>query len=62
MAGVALALVGIALFLILWSVLGQLGAQPFARMLIALCVPPAIIAAILGVYILLPKPSDKGDT
>lgn len=60
-AGIALAVVGIILFLILWGVLGQLGAEPFTRLLIALCVPPAVIAGILGAYILLVKPSDKSD-
>lgn len=51
-AGVILAVVGIILFIVLWVVLGQLGATTVARLLISLCLPPAVIAGIIGVYVL----------
>ncbi len=57
MAGVGLAIFGIVLFGILWVALAQTGLQPLARLIAALCIPPAVIAAILGVYVLTRKPN-----
>jgi len=58
-AGIDLALLGIILFIGLWVVLGQAGFQPAPRLFTSLCVPPAIIAAIVGAYVLLRRPSGK---
>lgn len=55
-AGTLLSAIAIALFLILWVLLGSAGVEQTVRLLMSLCLPPAIIAAILGVYILLARP------
>jgi lipopolysaccharide export LptBFGC system permease protein LptF len=52
-AGAVLAVVGIGLFIALWVILGSMGVSNAARLLVSLCIPPAIIALILGGYILL---------
>jgi hypothetical protein len=54
-AGVVLAVVGIILFLVLWFGLGQIGIQQFPRLILALCVPPALMAALVGVYMLVAR-------
>jgi hypothetical protein len=59
MAGAALAVLGIALFAGLWVVLGSQGVDQTARLLLSLCIPPAIIAALLGAYFLLAQPGRK---
>lgn len=59
-AGIVLAAAGIILFVILWIVLGQLGAATIARLLIALCLPPAVITGIIGVYVLAVKSKTGG--
>jgi hypothetical protein len=59
MAGAALAVLGIALFAGLWVVLGSQGVDQAARLLLSLCIPPAIIAALLGAYFLLAQPGRK---
>lgn len=56
-AGISLAVGGVVLFIILWTALGALNVQTFARLLISLCLPPAIIAGVVGVYILITRPS-----
>ncbi len=50
LAGLALAVAAVGLFLVLWFALGNL--EPFLRLFLSVCVPPALIAAVLGVYIL----------
>ncbi len=52
-AGVGLAALGIVLFVALWVLLGNAGMAQFPRLMVSLCVPPAIIALIIGVYFLL---------
>jgi len=42
----------IVLFLLLWMLLAESGMNNFARLLISLCVPPGLIAAVLGGYFL----------
>lgn len=54
--GVGLAGLGIALFLILWFVLGQSGMETLPRLIVALCVPPAVIATLIGAYVLFIRP------
>jgi hypothetical protein len=56
-AGVVLALGGIVLFIVLWLVLRSL--DQFPRLIIAVCVPPALIALGIGVYFLLIQPGGK---
>lgn len=58
-AGAALAVLGIALFVALWTILGSQGADQAARLLLSLCIPPAVIAALLGAYFLLAQPGRK---
>lgn len=54
--GVGLSVGGIALFVILWLVLGNLGLEQIPRLLISLCLPPAVMAGLIGGYILLVRP------
>lgn len=58
-AGVLLATGGIALFAILWVVLGNAGVDQLARLITALCVPPALMATLTGGYFLLMKPQNN---
>lgn len=51
-AGVILAIFGIVLFIVLWLVLGQMGYTQFPRIFLALCLPPAVIALLIGLYVL----------
>lgn len=50
--GVVLAIGGILLFLGLWVVLGQMGTSAAPRLFVSLCIPPAVIGVIIGVYVL----------
>lgn len=50
--GVALGAGAIVLFLILWVVLDGTGMATFQRLLLSMCVPPALIAALVGGYFL----------
>jgi len=55
-AGAVLAVLGIVLFLVLWAVLGSFKLDAMPRLFASLCIPPAIIAGLMGVYILTRKP------
>jgi hypothetical protein len=55
-AGFALALFGIVFFLVLWVVLGQTGMENFPRLILSICLPPAAIALIIGIYMLVVRP------
>lgn len=59
LVGAALAALGITLFVALWMVLGGQGVDQAARLLLSLCIPPAVIAALLGGYFLLVQPGRK---
>lgn len=50
---------GIVLFFVLWIALA--GVDQFARLMLSLCIPPGLMAAIVGGYLLLvqPKRDDK---
>jgi lipopolysaccharide export LptBFGC system permease protein LptF len=50
--GAVLAVAGIGLFVLVWLVLGEAGAAPAPRLFSALCLPPAVIALLLGAYVL----------
>lgn len=56
-AGAALGVLAVALFAGLWLGLGAAGLDVFPRLVISICVPPAIMAALLGGYILVRRPS-----
>jgi hypothetical protein len=53
--GLVLAAGGIGLFVLLWVVLGNAGIDTFARLMIAICIPPALIALAVGVYFLVTR-------
>jgi hypothetical protein len=55
-AGAVLAVLGIALFMGIYIAFGNLGVDPFIRLISALCIPPAVIAAIIGGYMLVVRP------
>ncbi len=55
-AGAVLAVLAIVLFIVLWVVLGSFKMDAMARLFASLCIPPAILAGIMGVYILTRKP------
>ncbi len=48
--GASLSILGIVLFLVLYALMSSVESAP--RLFLSLCVPPAIIALILGVYVL----------
>jgi len=48
-----LSVLGIALFGGLWVVLGDAGMSAFPRLFISMCIPPALIALIVGGYFLM---------
>jgi hypothetical protein len=56
-AGGVLALLGIGLFFLFWVVLGSLGTPDFARVVLSVCIPPILMAAGVGAYFLLVRPS-----
>lgn len=60
-AGAALGSLGVALFIVLWNFLGSQGVDQVTRLLFSLCLPPAVIATVLGVYLLLSRPEVSDD-
>jgi hypothetical protein len=54
-AGAILGIVGIGLFVLLWVVLGSAGVDTFMRLVIAVCVPPAVLALVMGIYFLVTR-------
>ncbi len=42
----------IILFVVFWVVLGQMGVQQYTRLFLSLCIPPAVIALVIGLYAL----------
>ncbi len=55
-AGAVLAVIGIILFVVCWLISGQFGMTQFPRIVLSLCLPPAILAAAIGIYILVARP------
>ncbi len=55
-AGGILAVAGIILFVVVWIVLGQAGMTQLTRLFISLCLPPALIALVMGIYMLVARP------
>jgi len=60
-AGAALAVVGIGSFIGLWILLGEAGFSDVPRLFASMCIPPALIAGIIGVYILVFNPHAQTD-
>lgn len=56
---IALAVAGIIFFIALWIVLGTTGVDQVTRLLLSLCLPPGLIAIIIGGYFLLVQPKKK---
>lgn len=54
--GAVLGIAAIILFGILWVVLGGTDLSPIARMLLSLCIPPALLTALMGLYLLVIRP------
>jgi lipopolysaccharide export LptBFGC system permease protein LptF len=48
-----LVVTAIGLFGLIWLVLGELGATGATRLFASLCLPPGIIALLIGIYVLL---------
>lgn len=60
-AGFGLSLFGIGLFVLIWVLMGEAGANNFTRVVLSVCVPPALMAAMVGVYMLLVRPANGSD-
>ena len=54
--GLVLAVLAIVLFIVLWVVLGSFKLDTMPRLFASLCIPPTVLAAIIGAYILIRKP------
>lgn len=50
---IGLAVGGIILFFVIWGLLGNTGMDAFARLILSLCIPPGLMAALIGGYFLL---------
>ncbi|GEM_PF-487011 len=59
LVGAVLGTLGILLFVGIWLVTGSTDLDAFPRLIIALCVPPSIIAIIMGVYVLVVRPGSS---
>ena len=51
--GAVLAVLGVVLFIVIWVMMGNAGVEQLPRLVVSICLPPAIIAAILGAYVLM---------
>ncbi|MAS33018.1 MAG: hypothetical protein CL610_03360 [Anaerolineaceae bacterium] len=54
--GGGMGLGGVLAFLLLWVGLGSAGVDQFPRLIMSVCLPPALIALIFGVYFLFFQP------
>lgn len=54
--GFALGAFAIVLFVVFWLMLDSLGLSRVPRLLVAICLPPAILAGLIGLYILVIQP------
>ncbi|CAG1772779.1 hypothetical protein BAC2_03021 [uncultured bacterium] len=55
--GAVLAVLGVVLFLVIYIALAE--SEAIIRLFVAMCVPPAVIAAIIGVYVLVARPGNS---
>ncbi len=53
-----IAMGGIGLFILLWIALADL--SQFARLMLSLCIPPGVMAALVGGYLLVVQPKRNG--
>lgn len=51
--GAVLGIGAIILFVVLWVALGSTGLNDLARLFLSICIPPAIVAALIGGYLLI---------
>ncbi len=51
-AGAFLAVLGVVIFVLLWAALGSAGVANAPRLFISMCVPPAVIGLVVGLYAL----------
>lgn len=56
--GAILGMLAVGLFAGLWFGLGTTSLDVFPRLVIAICLPPAIMAALVGGYMLLKRPAN----
>jgi hypothetical protein len=56
--GAILGTIAIGLFLLLWAILGNAGLSEFPRLVASVCVPPALMSFIFGIYFLTNRPSN----
>lgn len=56
-----LSALGIGVFVLFWVLLGEAGIGDFARLIAAFCIPPALIAAIVGAYTVMRSRQSTGD-
>ncbi|MCC6612636.1 MAG: hypothetical protein IT320_04100 [Anaerolineae bacterium] len=47
-----LAVLAVGGFIGLWNVLGGAGFEDFPRLILSMCLPPAFIAILVGIYVL----------
>lgn len=52
-AGAVLALLAVGLFMLLWVGLDSTGLEQFPRLILSLCVPPAVVVVLVGGYALI---------
>src|SRR5262245_1788156 len=57
--GAVLAVGGIILFVILYAALGNTSVDAITRVLVSLCVPPALMAVLVGGYFFLTRSQEK---
>ncbi len=57
--GALLGILAILLFVGLWIGLGSIGVTVFPRLVISVCIPPAILSLIAGFYLLVKAPSSS---
>lgn len=48
-----LAVLAIGAFIVLWNLLGSAGFEDFPRLILSMCLPPAVIAIVVGIYVLI---------
>lgn len=53
--GIVLALLAVGLFIALWMAFGSAGLDTLPRLILALCIPPAVIAVLVGGFALLTR-------
>lgn len=50
--GALLAVGAVVLFILLWVGLGQANVENFPRLILSMCIPPAVIAVVVGAFFL----------